>query len=223
MKNLITIVIVISLFQIFCNRKDEQNITDSLVYLPNQQKIIPYKNDSNYQKSRQEVFLKSVAAHMGLPVVSTMNNDFYLRVWLWEYGKNYVINVHNEKTKNECSVVEFNGVNIDTSNYLLIHKVHNNLHPKNGWALFLDTLERYRIANLNPVLNIQKETGHSITSMSYVQFEVSQRGQYRFYQFLEPSYYRTLDSGSHSVYQFLKYFNREMNIEVYHGSSFLNK
>ena len=51
--------------------------------------------------------------------------------------------------------------------------------------------------------------------MAYVQFEIAQLNHYRFYEYLEPSYYRYVDTGSRNVYEFLEYFNREMGVQVY--------
>jgi hypothetical protein len=33
-----------------------------------------------------------------------------------------------------------------------------------------------------------------LTGMAYVQFEVAQRDAYRFFEYLQPSYYRQIDS-----------------------------
>lgn len=50
---------------------------------------------------------------------------------------------------------------------------------------------------------------------SYVQFEIAQYNKYRYYEYLEPSYFKNIDKGSYNVYQFLNFFNKEMNVPVY--------
>jgi len=57
--------------------------------------------------------------------------------------------------------------------------------------------------------------GYSLTSGSYIQFEIAEANRYRFYEYFEPSYYRFVDSNSNLVYNFLEYINEEMGVNVY--------
>jgi hypothetical protein len=75
-------------------------------------------------------------------------------------------------------------------------------------------MTKYRI----PVLEsgtIQNREKIGVTEASYVNFEIAEPDKYRYYEYLEPSYYKEIDKNSELVYNFLKYLSDEMNIHVY--------
>lgn len=63
--------------------------------------------------------------------------------------------------------------------------------------------------------DIQTRRPHDLTGATYIQFEIMHESKYRFYEYLEPSYYRFIDINSANVYNFLKFFDKQMEIELY--------
>jgi hypothetical protein len=90
-----------------------------------------------------------------------------------------------------------------------------NLRPRSGWTAFFDSLKRYKIPSLNSGKPF-KQQKEGLTGMIYVEFEVASNGKYRFYTYLEPGFYKDEDAGANDVYRFLRYFHKEMNLQVYY-------
>jgi hypothetical protein len=60
-----------------------------------------------------------------------------------------------------------------------------------------------------------KELAGDMSGMSYIQFEIAQSGQYRFYEYVKPFFFRYVDAASNNMYSFLEYFNEQMSVQVY--------
>jgi hypothetical protein len=178
------------------------------------EKIIPYREDSIVKNDRQQLYLKNVGETIGLPLISNGKDGLYIRIWIWGFRQNYVVNISKGQKGSECLIVQFSGKKIDSNEYLVIHKQWDNLIPKSGWKIFFDTLEMYQIPVMKSGKRYEDQTDF-LTHMTYIQFEIAQLNHYRFYEYLEPSYYRYVDTGSRNVYEFLEYFNREMGVQVY--------
>ena len=88
------------------------------------------------------------------------------------------------------------------------------LMPKSGWINFFDSLGILNIPEM-PSAKLSWEQRERYTSMEYVEFEIDQPNQYRFFKYLDPFYFRNEDSASAKVYEFLKYFNKEMGTHIY--------
>lgn len=58
-----------------------------------------------------------------------------------------------------------------------------------------------------------------MTGLEFVEFEIAERYQYRYYEFLEPYYFKNTDSVSAKICQFFNYFNREMKTHIYEINS----
>ena len=178
------------------------------------EKLILYHEDSSVQHTRQQLFLQNLGRIMELPTLSSGKNGLYIRVWLWNAKKKYVIDISENEPTNKCHIVEFNSKKIDSNEYIAIHHEWKNLKPKSGWSNFFSTLKKYQIVTMESGKSAKEQRDH-LTDMAYIQFEISQLGQYRFYEYLEPSYYRYVEAGAMNVYQFLNYFNKEMDLPVY--------
>lgn len=177
-------------------------------------KMIPYLEDSSVLHTRQELYLRNLSELMGLSSLHGRTHEEFIRIWLWDFGEHYIIDVCRDSSKYSCSLVFWHSKSIDSSLLIVIDKQLKGLMPKSGWDRFFDTLRMYQIENMKSGLPFEKHDRH-LTQSSYVQFEVAKEGGYRFYEFLEPSYYRFIESGSNNVYRFLKYFDQEMGVDVY--------
>ncbi len=202
---------------ISCHLNDERKIQFAELDTPKYPKILPYTEDSSIRGSRQEPFVKNLGKLMGLPLISGMNSGVYVRIWLWSGEMKYVLNISDSLKEKTCSVIKFKG---SGDSLIVIHHEWMNLIPKSGWEVFLEHSQMSEILNLQPGRPADEQR-YFLTEMAYVQFEISRNGQYRFFEYYEPSFYRFIDTGSMKVYNFLKYFNREMNLNIYNPADSL--
>jgi hypothetical protein len=175
--------------------------------------------DSSVLEKQDQLFLQNIERNIGLPGMTNKGEGLYIRIWVWDVEKggqsrDYIINIAKNYSNKECSVIEFTGKTIDNSDYIIIHNVWENLTPKSGWNKFFETIDKYQIPSMKSGKSYKNQT-EFLTKMAYVQFEIVNRNAYRFYEYLEPSFYRHTDTGSNNVYQFLKYFNDEMKVHIY--------
>jgi hypothetical protein len=56
--------------------------------------------------------------------------------------------------------------------------------------------------------------------MIYVEVEGANSGNYRYYSYLEPGYYKDEEEGVNDLYRFLRYFHKEMGLQVYYMDGF---
>ena len=210
----LTFTILMILMSISCNIHQKNTTQNNAYDTLQKERIIPYHEDSSVHHSRQQLFLRNFGNLMGLPSIFNGVNGVYIRIWLWDSKTKYVININSDYVNDESEVLAFNTKKIDSSEYVIIHKEWRNLKPKSGWQDFFAAIEKYKITTLQSGKSA-KEQKDFLTHMAYIQFEVAQPGQYRFYEYLEPSFYRYVDKGSNNIYEFLKYYDKEMNVQLY--------
>jgi hypothetical protein len=202
---------------IFCllSCNNEKNI-DSKKNVPTikQEKIIRYYEGRNDRNSKKELSLQHLGKVMGLPNVSNLNDDLYIRIWIWDAEKKFVINLKYDETSKECHIADIDSKKTDSAEYIIIHREWMNIKPKSGWDNFYKALQKHQILNLKGETDYGDTTAVS-TSMSSIQFEIAQSHTYRFYEYSEPSYYRYVDAGASNVHEFLEYLNTEMDVHVY--------
>lgn len=212
MGNRLSIVGLICVAVLCCNNPEEKEVItlkrDSTVL----NKVIFYYEDSIIKNSRQELFVKHLGRLMELPEIEGNNADLYLRIWFWGPGNKYVVNLSKVGENYSIQIIEWHVKTADSSQYLILDRVWQNIVPRSGWKSFwasVQKLQNYEDGKKAEELKSQ------LTLMSYVQFEAGQYGKYRFFEYLEPSFYRYVDSPSNKIYNFLKNLNDELNIEVY--------
>jgi hypothetical protein len=178
------------------------------------EKLILYHSDPNAPKDRQQKYLQNLSKIMGLPTLTDQKTGIYIRIWNWDLGRSHVINICIDSLKKVCNVVRFSGKNIDSNQYIVIQKEWKNLQPKSGWSNLLVGIKSYHILDMQSGKTAD-EYPSQLTEMAYVQFEISEAGRYRFYEYLEPSWYRNIDPGAMNVFLFLKALNNELGVPVY--------
>lgn len=179
------------------------------------QKMIPYKEDSSIGDDEKQLYLRNISKNLNISLLDNGMKGLYIRIWLWGYhSPNYIITIRDDSSKMLCSTISWSGKTIDSTKFILVHNEWNNLIPKSGWTNFFAKVNEYKIKTMKSGLPSNQHRGH-LTRMSSVQFEIVEDGKYRYYEYLEPSYYRYVEKGSNNIYQFLKFFNREMGIEVF--------
>jgi hypothetical protein len=195
------------------NRQETFSLTSISDSLP-KERMIRYQVDSSVHHTRQQLLLWDIAKVMGLPSISHGSAGMYIRIWLWDFGPRYVLNIIDDGTKKECSIVSWNSKIIDSVGYIVIHDEWKDLKPKSGWSHFFDSLNKFGIPTLTSGKPYPEHKKY-LTEMSYVQFEIAQPGKYRYYEYLQPDMYRKVEVGSKKVHDFLKYFNEQMNVHIY--------
>jgi hypothetical protein len=177
-------------------------------------RLILYQADAVAAHDRQTLYLQNLSRLMKMPSLNNSKEQFYVRIWIWNFKEKFVINIRKDKSGETCETTGFDQRHPDSNYYIAITHEWKNLTPGSGWNSFLDTLNRYEIPSLNsgkPGKDYKDRLTHAI----YIQFEVVQAGKYRFYEYLEPAFYRYVEPGAMNVYRFLRYFEKEMNIRVY--------
>jgi hypothetical protein len=172
--------------------------------------------DSEATKLNEKLFLENFAELLGLEKIEGKKGP-RLRIWIWEDDKKYVIDIENTDKSKTCSIVEFSSSREDSGKNIIIYNEWKNLRPKSGWQSFFEQTHRYQVFDLEGG-KIQKKRIEHLTHMAYTQFEMVNSGKYRYYKYLEPSYYRYVDESSRKIYTFLEYINREFNVKVYSHS-----
>jgi hypothetical protein len=178
------------------------------------ERIIPYHEDSIVKHSREQLFLANISQLIGLPAITNGNEGLYVRIWIWDGEKKYIVSVSKDQADNNCHIVEWNSKIKDSAEYLIIHRELKNVQPKSGWKNLWTAVEKFRIADLRSGKSYKAQTSR-LTEMAYVQFEIAKPHHYRYYEYLQPSYYRYIDEGSADVYAFLKYLSSEINVPIY--------
>jgi hypothetical protein len=176
-------------------------------------KVILYKEDTGLRHSRKQLILANLSKLMNLPSLHEGNHKLYIRIWLWEDDGRYILDIGRDLPENNASVLSWTSKKVDTNEYIEIQKHWESLVPESGWGQFFQKVNYYRIRSLEG--SASKKYSDHLTHSAYVQVEIEEAGHYRYYEYLEPSFYRLVDSGANSIYEFLRFFDRQMNLKVY--------
>ena len=178
------------------------------------EKVILYTEDSATAKSADAPFVQNLAKFIGLPQLTKGVEGLWVRIWVWYPDSNYIITIVNNGLEKKCDIIDFYGKRVDSAQYIAIRKWWTNLVPKSGWNQFFDMMQQHAIATLPPGNTIE-ELSPDLTGGAYIQFEVAEGNNYRYFKYFQPDFFRYVDSASGHIYEFLKYINTEMNITVY--------
>lgn len=149
MAKTIFILIIFNLLVLFCKGQQANNSRFSYYDSFEKREVIRWTEDSITKNNRQELHLKNIAKLMRLPQINDGKENLYLRIWIWDGERNYVINIENNVNKKACQITEFSGGQGDSSQYyIIIFHEWKNLSPKSGWVNFFNTLSKYKIAEL---------------------------------------------------------------------------
>lgn len=117
-------------------------------------------------------------------------------------------------------IVEFYGKKIDSTQYIAIRHEWKDITPKSGWSKFFDEINQRQIVILQSG-KPPEEMGDYVTHPFYVQFEIAQGEQYRYYKYSTPFFYRYVDPGANQINEFLKFINSETGLPVYRPTEHL--
>lgn len=87
--------------------------------------------------NRQEFFIQNLAQHMRLVPVKAREKTLHVRIWLWTFEKQYVIDIDSSDAGRKCGLVSFNTKLIDSNDYIVVHQRWESLFPTGGWDSFL--------------------------------------------------------------------------------------
>lgn len=195
-----------------CISNDDKGLPDvSKSGLP---RLITYSEDSLgkiVEKDNDSAFNNYVSTKMGLRGLSSGIKDFCVRVWINQEAAMYVIdiNVNNKMVE----IIKWDSFHPFFGYYIKILQEKKINAIKSGWAVFFDTLYRYQIPYMKS--GDIHERGIGFSQGTSIQFEIVKDGVYRFYEYIDPGYYRCLDTNSNKVYRFLRFLNRELEDSIY--------
>jgi hypothetical protein len=204
-------IIVMALFS--CREPKNNILPNDHLDTINTERVVLYQEDSAIKADRTTLFLSNLSRLIGLPNIEKEKEGLYIRIWLWDAPKKYIINISKDGEHNKCHIVEYNTKRKDSTEYIIIHREWD-VKPKAGWDSCWATIEKFKIPYLKSGKSYQ-EMGHHLTTLSYVNFEIARHGQYRLYEYLQPDYYRNIDENSRIVNDFLNYLNAEMSLNAY--------
>jgi hypothetical protein len=204
-------IIVMALFS--CREPKNNILPNNHLDTINTERVVLYQEDSAIKADNKTLFLSNLSRLIGLPNIEKGKEGLYIRIWLWDSQKKYIINISKDGEQNKCHIVEMNSRKKDSAEYIVIHREWD-VKPKAGWDSCWATIEKFKIPYLKSGKSY-REWDHHLTEMAYVDFEIARPNQYRFYDYLQPEFYREVDENSRIVNDFLKYLNAEMNLNVY--------
>jgi hypothetical protein len=175
--------------------------------------MMRYHEDAAIRTS-QRLFLQNLSEIMSMPLIVDDENGLHIRIWLWDSDTGYAITLKLDSLHNECNIVGFYDKKIDTAEYIVIKNDQRNLKLKDGWKNIHSALIKFNILTM-ATGKTYKEHKEVTTHMTYVQFEVARVNEYKYYEYLEPSYYRYVDTESMNIYNFLEYLNEQLGVQIY--------
>jgi hypothetical protein len=202
------------LFSVIPGCKNDGRIShDSNFYSNDTPGLIRYIEDSTVKDGPKELFVQNLGKLMGLPAMGNGEESWNIRIWSGDTDTtNFVVNI-TDSSEPKAYAVKYNFKKIGGVDYISIQQRWNNLFPKSGWEDFFEKIHLYEIADLK----VQNSGYHDLTGGAYVQFEIVRNNTYRYYRALEPSYFKYVSKSSRNIYEFLEYFNGQMNMQLYDG------
>jgi hypothetical protein len=163
--------------------------------------------------SRQSSFTSNLARLLGLRSINNGADHDLIRIWLWNPDLlSYAVTINDKGERGSLELCSFSSTKGGDS--IRITSQRAGLQPLSGWAAFADTLYKYRISQM-PGYDEKLRKAGGLTTMIYVQFEVADKEGYRYFEYLEPYYYRFIDSNSSCIDRFLFFLNKELGQQVY--------
>ena len=173
-------------------------------------KFYLYTADSSIKNDRQTLFLNNLANLIHLQKLDNNSDSLHIRIWLWETDIKYVIDIK----RNMISVTGINSFTVENKEYIVIRNEHNVYLNKRAQDELLNKINFYKIRELN-----SGKARFDLTHSSYINFQLVDKHNYRYYEFLEPGFYRNVDTSAKKVYYFLKYINKLIGIKLYDPST----
>ena len=206
------LLVIICLILLSCNaHKQNDSHTGNAVI--QKERIILYHEDSSISSKDKVPYLRNFAKNLGIPVLLGGYKGLYIRIWAWDFEDNkYIIDINESSSGNACSIISFIPKRKDTGSYIIVLE-KRSVTPQSGWKDFFRSLEKYRLPEIKSE-KLSKEQKTRFTSMEYILFEIDQPDQYRFYEYPDPFYFKDEDTASANIYNFLKFFNKEMKTNV---------
>ena len=196
-----------------CISNDDKGLPDvSKSGLP---RLITYSEDSLgkiVEKDNDSAFNNYVSTKMGLRGLSSGIKDFCVRVWI-NHTDRSLIDINRSNKVAEITILKWDSFHPFWGSYIKILQEKKINAIKSGWAVFFDTLYRYQIPYMKS--GDIHERGIGFSQGTSIQFEIVKDGVYRFYEYIDPGYYRCLDTNSNKVYRFLRFLNRELEDSIY--------
>ncbi len=197
---------------VFNNNKELPDVNKS--GLP---RLIPYSGDSLrkiVEEDNDSAFNNYISTKMGLRGLSSGIKDFCVRVWLNKADGINVIDINTNNKMAEIIIIKSTGFHAFFGYYIKILQEKKTSKIKSDWSELIDTLYRYQIPYMKNGDIHEKRVEFLIGGIS-IQFEIVEDGVYRGYEYIDPGFYRCLDSNSNNVHRFLSFLNKELQDSIY--------
>lgn len=196
-----------------CLSNDDKELPD--VNKSGLPRLIPYSEDSLrkiVEEDNDSAFNNYVSTKMGLRGLSSGIKDFCARIWLNEEDTMYVIDINTNNKMAE--IIKWESFHPFFGYYIKILQEKKTSKIKSDWGELIDTLYRYQIPYMKSGDIHEKGVGFLIGGVS-IQFEIVEAGVYRGYEYIDPGFYRCLDTNSNNVHRFLSFLNKELQDSLY--------
>lgn len=168
-----------------------------------------YTDNEISRDSLKTPYLENMAEILELSTIGDSRND-QIRIWIWGDELSHAITIFKMNKCYTLRLTSFHAVESDT-NYYMVVRFDDFLQPVSDCYSFSDSLLKFDVWNLQSGPRIHP----GLTSYSIVQFELQKGEIYRYYDYIEPSYYRYVHATARNVYSLLKFLNRESRRELY--------
>ena len=200
-----------------CTQKRETNSANRQPLVDSTRLAVLYSKDTSIKEERGEPHLTNIARLLCLPPINKGTNDNCIRIWFWNTpGPNYVVDIRERGEEGELDVWEF-GSSVGGDS-VVRYQGKSYLLTKAIWPPFADSLRTLGIRDLPGFDSSLEKLGSVACHGAYVNFEITSQGAYRYYEYLDPYYFRYVDESSSRIDRFLLYLNQEVEKRIYQPS-----
>lgn len=201
----------IPIFLTFCNQPQSKPSFDCSRFQIG--KDITIVDSSNVATSYHD-YIYLFAKQLNIPNIVVGENDSTLRIWFWQGDTISVVNLEKHGTEGLGHVVSFAESVQPPKFALAVTRCLATRTPIHGWNGLFNMLRSDNISLL-PDAKPNYQLNYGMTSGGRIYIELQQGKQYRFYSYLEPSYFQFVDSNAGKLHHFLTYLQTELSLRVY--------
>src|SRR5688500_14168409 len=108
MRSQIYMVALIMQVSFGCNAAKDNNREQMKADTLQKERIIHIPNNAIAKDDSDEEYPEVTTRIIGLPVITKGTKGLYIRIWLWDGEKKYIVSISQENAVNEFDIVEWN-------------------------------------------------------------------------------------------------------------------
>jgi hypothetical protein len=176
-------------------------------------KDIPIVDTLNEVESYHD-YIYFFAKQLNIPNIISGEKDSTLRIWFWQCDTVFVLNLEKHGAVGSGHLISFARSRQRPRNSLTVTRCLSTDAPIHGWDELFNKLRSDNIA-LIPDGKPNDQLYFDLTGGGRIYIEFQQGNRYRFYSYLEPSYFQFVDSNAGKLHHFLTYLQNELSLSVY--------